>query len=323
MTLSRVARSRMARTRRAAFTLVELLVVITIIGMLMALLLPAVNSARESARRIDCANREKQVALAALAFQVDFGSFPGYWMATSPTNQNGVTWPLTLSKYLGRQDMWNIWVNASNGQTNYSPATAFTTMYWDQMVCPSNPPLTNQNQWQSYVVNCGWTKSAFSGSTQNKNDGVCFNQLITSTPPPPKTSTDSLQVGKGDSYTLFGSENTFGIVTNNSTGWAQTSRPAPQYTGFCWTAGYDIARRGSAGQRRQGQSQCFRDRLRSTVEQSSGRSECLLLRRPLPLPPPGCAVLRLPDADVSQSPASSGVRHSDGVDPQWVCIERR
>jgi prepilin-type N-terminal cleavage/methylation domain-containing protein/prepilin-type processing-associated H-X9-DG protein len=225
--------SRTTGSRRAAFTLVELLVVITIIGMLMALLLPAVNSAREAARRVDCANRERQVAQAAQLYQADLGSFPGYWMATSASNANGVTWPLMLSKYMGRQDIWNTWVNASNGSTTANAQTVFGTLYYDQMVCPSNPPLTNQGQWQSYVVNCGLITN-----NTKPGDGVCFNQLANQTPAPPKTSTDSLQVGKGDSYTLFNSENTLGIVSNNTNaGWAQTTASgAVQYTGFCWVA---------------------------------------------------------------------------------------
>ncbi|MFZ1933333.1 MAG: DUF1559 domain-containing protein [Thermoguttaceae bacterium] len=66
--------------RHSGFTLVELLVVITIIGILIALLLPAVQQAREAARRAQCAKNVKEIALAALNHEQANGFLPaGGW----------------------------------------------------------------------------------------------------------------------------------------------------------------------------------------------------------------------------------------------------
>jgi len=81
----------MSRGRRFGFTLVELLVVITIIGILVALLLPAVQSAREAARRAQCQNNLKQLGLAVLEYESAVRIFPpsSHWApGVAPQTRN-------------------------------------------------------------------------------------------------------------------------------------------------------------------------------------------------------------------------------------------
>ncbi len=90
----------MAKNR--GFTLVELLVVIAIIGILVALLLPAVQAAREAARRSQCVNQEKQYALALLNYESSFKEFPR-------GGTNG--WTLDRSTFSGDPQKAGEWQN--------------------------------------------------------------------------------------------------------------------------------------------------------------------------------------------------------------------
>src|SRR5262249_29647509 len=92
------------------FTLVELLVVIAIIGVLVALLLPAVQAARESARRIQCSNNLKQIGVALQNHHDAIKTFPpGQIHTTSSGEPYTTTWGIELLSYLEQSSLQGLW----------------------------------------------------------------------------------------------------------------------------------------------------------------------------------------------------------------------
>ena len=101
---------------RRGFTLVELLVVIAIIGMLVSLLLPAVNSARESARNIQCKNHLRQIALATIVFtDANTGAFPPARLERNYNEPSAVcagrqpSWLVRILPYLEEEALFAKW----------------------------------------------------------------------------------------------------------------------------------------------------------------------------------------------------------------------
>ncbi len=98
----------MIRKRHAGFTLVELLVVIAIIGILVGLLLPAVQMAREAGRRAACVNKIRQLALATTNFETTKNRYPGYQELLG-TGKKPASWVVTLLPYLDHADLMDRW----------------------------------------------------------------------------------------------------------------------------------------------------------------------------------------------------------------------
>jgi len=132
--------------KRRGFTLVELLVVIAIIGILIALLLPAVQAAREAARRMSCMNHIKQISLALLNYEQTRGMFPpGCIVETGSSTvdhdirqstevgPHGTSWLLQILPYLEQQALFDQWDFTANLQANRQVATTDINVFY----CPS------------------------------------------------------------------------------------------------------------------------------------------------------------------------------------------
>jgi prepilin-type N-terminal cleavage/methylation domain-containing protein len=91
---------------RRGFTLVELLVVIAIIGVLVALLLPAVQAAREAARRMQCGNNLKQLGLAVHNYHDTFLVFPPQMMNVDTNNDRRWGWGAVTLPFIEQKALW-------------------------------------------------------------------------------------------------------------------------------------------------------------------------------------------------------------------------
>ena len=130
--------------KRGGFTLVELLVVIAIIGILIALLLPAVQAAREAARRLQCNNHLKQIGVACMVHENALGHFPTngwgwYWLGDpdrgTDWHQPG-GWMFNTLPYMELEDVHDL-QSRKTGSTRTHAAKIMVETAISTLVCPS------------------------------------------------------------------------------------------------------------------------------------------------------------------------------------------
>jgi prepilin-type N-terminal cleavage/methylation domain-containing protein len=146
------------RSSPFGFTLVELLVVISIIAMLAGMLLPAVNAAREAGRRAVCMNNQSQLALACINYDSAKQSLPplaGY-IGKTASNENGATWIAFLLAYLEYNQLYQNLSNVTINDTEGSPLHHEKQLIRiKSLLCPSaDIPLVNAGT--HYICNGGY-----------------------------------------------------------------------------------------------------------------------------------------------------------------------
>lgn len=189
---------------RRGFTLVELLVVIAIIGILVGLLLPAVQAAREAARRMQCQNNLKQKSLASLNYESAYKRLPG------GVGRYGCcwgTWQLFILPFMEQQAMYNQYQNPGGHDPGPRYGTdvnrVITSSRIPSLTCPSDTPnapigatatlkpVTSHN----YAVNYGNTsffQTTLNGITFKGAPFMCYTGSASEDGPPTLTNPASL-----------------------------------------------------------------------------------------------------------------------------------
>ncbi|MFT7643451.1 MAG: prepilin-type N-terminal cleavage/methylation domain-containing protein [Pirellulaceae bacterium] len=166
--------------KRSGFTLIELLVVIAIIGILVALLLPAVQAVRESARRVECRNNLKQLAIALHDYHDSHGMFPPAVQVDTRPNSEAFqdnprntdnfrpNWVIMLLPFMEQQAIYDHfdlddYISAPSPSPNYKARG----MRISTMLCPSDPYNTTKFSGTSTGEGDNWGRANYAANGVN------------------------------------------------------------------------------------------------------------------------------------------------------------
>ncbi len=184
---NRIPNPKSTTPKSKGFTLVELLVVITIIGILISLLLPAVQAAREAARRMQCQNNLKQLALAVVNYESQWQIFPpsSSWAADASPSDSGqlgnyrANWCILVLPFLEQQALYNAFdfTKPISGSTSPNNVAARSVQI-STMLCPTDsrnrePFMGSQNSATS-ALGDNWARGNYAAN-------AALGQMITGT----------------------------------------------------------------------------------------------------------------------------------------------
>ena len=166
-------------TRRRAFSLIELLVVLAIVGILIGLLLPAIQKVREAARRTQCQNNLRRIAIALHAYHNSWETFPPggiEWRPYGNTTNRQLAWSAFILPYLDEENLYRALdlTTPFDSPENASAAAAVLAVY----LCPSKPRPEYRFDGRGVIDYGGIFGQAIIGQNNPPNGTLMFDAPI-------------------------------------------------------------------------------------------------------------------------------------------------